>query len=105
MIGYFTCVQDSDRGEAVEAHGLAHNGEGGGDQTLAANQGPSCGNHKAWPVHGLWDSLHDSSCVMDAIKVCRTFLKVKARKGICRRTGVCKSRTGPCLRVLKSMAL
>lgn len=71
MIGYFTCVQDFDRGEAVEAHGLAHDRKRGGDQTLAADQGPSCGNHKAWPIHGLWDSLHDSSCVMDAIKVCR----------------------------------
>jgi len=53
-----TCVQDFDRREAIETHGLAHDGEGGGNQTLAANQSPSGGNHKAWPIHRLWNGLH-----------------------------------------------
>lgn len=43
VVNCVTCVHEPDRRETVEAHGLTHNGEGGGDETLAANQGPSCG--------------------------------------------------------------
>ena len=64
VVNCVTCVHDPDRREAVEAHSLTHYGEGGGDETLAANQGPSCGQHKAWPVDRLGNSLHntDSKC-------------------------------------------
>ena len=57
---YSTCVKHSEGREAFEAHGLANDREGGGDQALAAYECPCCGQHKAGPVDRLWDSLHEA---------------------------------------------